>query len=398
MRELARLALAVVVFGLGSCAMAPQDYETYAPKRTTLATSRVVLPSYKSQNGRLYVQALINGAGPFLLLVDSGSTSLVLKRRAADASHVTPLANRAVMVTNAYGDVSRSSVGWVETLDSGGLGLRGVVATIIDDDAIPGIQSREGMDGVLGMVVFAGLVLEMDFPAGRVAVSRGGPPWMSEWMSGPYDAPLPIVAAWIADARMPMLIDTGYDGLFELPKLDSFPLVYAKRKWSGAVGVFGTTSEERPEVSQLDGEIRIGAVSWVNPPVVEASHERARMGLRAVNRWTLVFDNREGRVYFLGGEGMVWDRRPRTGASGAGVFVRIQEGELRVEEVDAGGAAESAGLKTGDVIVAMNGRPGLAPDFLLRPTRLRVRRNGSEFDTTLDVPSHEAAEADRRSR
>src|SRR4051812_30182340 len=82
------LALVMMAAGLAGCATVIGP----APRKTTLASDRVSLPTAKvPQAAALFVDVRINGQGPFRLLVDTGASCLVLAPRAAAAAGLKPL-------------------------------------------------------------------------------------------------------------------------------------------------------------------------------------------------------------------------------------------------------------------------------------------------------------------
>jgi S1-C subfamily serine protease len=359
----------------------------YGPRRTLLAADRVALPT-SSNRGALLIEARINGTGPFRFLVSSGSRPLLVAPHVVDAAKLKPLPDWKVPAATA------KRVVWVEDFESGGLDLRGLAAVVSTLHPLPGI------DGVVGMEALRDVTLETDFPRKQVAVVKPGTERFAEDRSVPYhpDTRMPYVNLDVAGRSELALIDTGTLGGFGLTVLDAIPLLHPKIK----VDTIGyTKSVSRIERGQLAGAVKLGPITWVNPPII--TRRNAQIGVVPLAPWRLVFDAEAHKVYFLDGptERKAREVKPTPMSPlKPGYFLRLETGGLRVVEVDAGGAFDAAGLRASDLILSIDGMP--ATDFIRevrlftanksKPQKLRVQRDGAEFEATLILAPETPAE------
>jgi predicted aspartyl protease len=360
-----------------------------APRKTTLAADRVSLPTTREPEfAGLFVEARINGHGPFRLLVDTGASCLVIAPRAAAAAGLKALPGVTVTAIGASGKAQTGEVAFVDRLEAGGFKAEQLVAYLMQPADADNFERYLRVDGLCGIGVFADVVLEMDFPGGQVSALRPGVEHYPAERAVAHDAGMVTVnlAGKSARAR----IDTGFEGTFQLP-LDQTTLRYPRvqRDWE----FVSLGSVAKTETSQFDGDIALGPISWRNPPV-SVSDGHPLIGSRALQPWKLVVDQRANKFYFLGGDPQqAWpDHRLRAGRAG---YVADYEGpRLRIRRVFAGSPAAAAGLRVGDAVVSINGVA--AADFVTGhaadseragSVRLfRVVREGGELDLTLKVP------------
>lgn len=341
----------------------------------------------------LWVEARIDGAGPFRLLVDTGCDALALSQHVADAVGLKALPNRTLSIIGSVADDALARLSRVERVESGGLKLEGLMAVVLADADLTNAANALGgrFDGVLGMAALKDLILEIDFPAHQVTAVRRGTGHYPAARAVPYRGNTPKVTVPIGGKPLVTLIDTGsgMDG-FEIPDLDAVPLLYPKIKDDG--GVLGVgKSTVRGESSQLAGTIGLGPITWVNPPVSKA--REGRLGVDALNTWKLAIDQQAHLLYFLGEDlRRQWDEgKPSELRFKPGYHARLEGTGLRLLEVDAGGAFDLAGLRAGDVILTVGGVSAVdyvmnraPPEIQNKKTqKMGVRRDSTEFETTV---------------
>lgn len=384
-RRLRDLAVVGVVFLLAGCMGISPLY--VAPQRTTIATERVVLPTVTDEGGdMLYIEARINGAGPFRLIVDTGAQALAVTQRVAQAAGIKLHSNRTVMVSNAAGGTVGAKIVNVDRLEAGGLVLEGVGGVMVEDADHADFTTISKADGILGMNALKDVVLEMDFRAKQVVVSRIGVDRYPLDRAVAYTETRPHVVMEIAGKPQSMVIDTGSNGTFSLGRLDRLPLLGPAVKVVGTGAVLGQSAGPRGMRGQLAGDIKLGPITWINPPLT-GGDERTHglIGVQALKHGKLVIHPHEHRVYFLGDElRRTWDEEkagdPRFEV---GFFAEIEGTALRLVEVDADGAADLAGLKVGDLLLSVDGTPAATPTLKSYRSRVRVKRGETEFETTM---------------
>lgn len=143
-----------------------------APRGTVLAAARVDLPTaYKG--GFLFVDARINGAGPFRLLVDTGTSGLALSAAVAETAGLPPKGS-AVVVSPAAKIPTRLVS--VDRFECGGMTLQNTPAVIIDAHEMEVLATAFGdafgCVGIVGIGAFQDVIVQMDFPGRSVSVFR----------------------------------------------------------------------------------------------------------------------------------------------------------------------------------------------------------------------------------
>lgn len=117
--------------------------------------------------GRIMAPVMINGRGPFRLLVDTGANSSMISTRLAEALGFDySSANTVNVILNGVTGSALMPTVEIERLQSGALVLKnqqvGVVASEMMDSA----------DGILGMAGLRDRQLIVDFKRGRVSIKR----------------------------------------------------------------------------------------------------------------------------------------------------------------------------------------------------------------------------------
>jgi hypothetical protein len=397
--------LLAVCSALAGCFTVRLGEDFYRPRRTILAADRVELP-VTFVGDYFFVEARINGAGPFRLILDSGCSNLVLSPGAAKLAGVQ--ANRFLtqqVTVNGGKGFGKYSTAQVDRLEAGGLKLEGVKALVVSKAAwageLAGIQQFldvmgfGSFDGVLGMAALYNVLLEIDYPNRHVAVVRLGTRQFPPDRAVPYNLVHGICIATLdlGSKTARALIDTGNNGGFQIPSLDEIPLLYPKQKMDGPVSYGAGGRVARREWGQLEGDIRLGPVTWQNATVLSNNGKVALIGSRALKPWKVVFDQQTRQLYFLDGPAFIG--LPKMPAPDSrfklGYFGELYRDGIRLLEVDSGYAFDQAGLRVGDVVSTVEGlsvmdwvRGRLPPEISGKPrVKLRAEREGKSFDTIL---------------
>ncbi len=273
---------------LGGCTSVPAT-------RTILTEDRTELPTVKV-NDFLLIEVRINDAGPFRLLVDTGTDGLVIAPDVARAAHLKILDEPAKLNgTNVKGVLIRSLV-------SGGMKLEDLPAVLVEPAPVALLRKAiPGYDGVIGMAPLKDVVLEMDFPGRRVSVTRPGSQSYPRAAAVSYSGLSPEVTMDIAGHSWRALVDTGSGYTLIVPRLDDLPLEYSPIRETGPGGINLTSSTGvRLGNSHLAGDAHLGPALWHNPAVHEEPGDGlANLGTGALGRWKLAFDQSTHLIYFL---------------------------------------------------------------------------------------------------
>ena len=242
------------------------------------------------------------------------------------------------------------------------------------------------IDGILGFDVFADLLLTLDYHDDEVRVGRG--------KLGPVDgrkvfADLgkgrPYIALDFGDRKVPLLLDSGSGGGLDLRSEDVKQWLVEPRPVSAAVRF---SKIEVTESGRLGESPRFGPLVIERPPV-EVREGTRLVGAEALERFELTFDQRSRRIRMLpDSDGPI--RLPLPRGIGAALYPRA--GGFEVLRVFDGLPAAEAGLRVGDVVVAIDGTPVAklgcvrAEDDPGRTSkRLTIRRDDHELELEVGI-------------
>ncbi|MEZ6016091.1 MAG: retropepsin-like aspartic protease [Planctomycetota bacterium] len=192
----------------------PTDYPSFGPPRSHARDTEFApaaapdLDAALGLDGRLYVRALLDGARPVTLLVDSGFGASAIEPALADE-----LGWSRVGAAALSGVGGRSASGWRR---SNSITLGPMSVTGLEFVELPGTHAAEAagfaVDGVLGADVLSRAVFELDPELGRLRAfdsSRWERPEL-DWRAVRFDNATPCVEAQFGTAAPLWLrIDTG---------------------------------------------------------------------------------------------------------------------------------------------------------------------------------------------
>lgn len=360
------------------------------PTRTTLAADRIELPT-KLEGGRLYVEARVNGAGPYWFLVDTGAWGLVVAPHVLIEAGLTTSANRSAQVVDAHGNGWKAQSARVARLQMPGFEIEGLHAVVQTDEQRTRANSPITDGGVLGMRVFLDVALALDFERNVVSVSKPGALELKEDESIPYEEICPIVTVNIGATPVRILVDTGSNEALTLATLRDWPLLYAPLKADGyslAVGGY-----RRPMFSQLRDDVQIGPITHRNLIVSSSGPGSNAVGAEFFRRWRLVLNQQRRLLWILGPpfiavsefqSSLDSEGRPKMWG-----FFWVPEGKsLRIREVDAGTRAEKLGFRAGDLVVAIEGETPAdywSRNSIASTQRWRIQRDHDELEIVLSA-------------
>lgn len=165
---------------------------------------RYAAPTTRDRIGRIWAPVLINGKGPYRLVLDTGASRPALVQRVVDEVGL-PVRKDAVRLRGVTGSAVVSAVK-VDTLQFGELTIEDTTAPIVAD-------AFGGADGVLGGEGLAGKRVHIDFRNDSISIARS-----RRTPAPPGYAVLPFrnrstrgmrVEVMIGSVRAVGLIDTG---------------------------------------------------------------------------------------------------------------------------------------------------------------------------------------------
>jgi PDZ domain/Aspartyl protease len=323
----------------------------------------VELP-FKVYNGHIYLPVKIDGKGPFLMLFDSGGANILQPATAKRLGLKVEGALGGGGVGENKQDVGMTKVSRVEL---GGIVVRDQVFATLD---LQDFGSRvEGLDDIAGLVgyeLFKRFPVKIDYQRSRATFYD---PDKFKYAGAGVRVPfrfkghIPQVEGTVDGIAGAFDIDTGSRASIDLagPFVDRNGLVekYAPkyRVVSGA-GVGGRVYSSLARASSLT----LGDVS-VSKPVAYLSQQQkgafadvylaGNVGYGVLRQFNITFDYPRQQLFF---EKNASYGRPDV-ADRSGLWLERTKRGFEAVDVVAGSAADEAGLKAGDVIVSIDGKP-----------------------------------------
>lgn len=144
----------------GACATVAEPDNTAIEAIEPLA-SRTTLDG----SGRIMAPVMINGSGPFRLIVDTGANTSTISTRVADELGIAYGAEATVMLNGVTGSAVVPTAE-IELLQSGALVLKDLRVVVLT------AEMMDSADGILGMAGLSDRLLMVDFKRGRVSIER----------------------------------------------------------------------------------------------------------------------------------------------------------------------------------------------------------------------------------
>jgi hypothetical protein len=333
-------------------------------------------------NNHIYVEAKVNGQGPYAFMVDTGGHTILTP------STVATLGLHAEGASTSAGAGEKTTVnGFVKVREIaiGAMRMREQTAFALDFAN----QETEGVDvdGMVGFELFRRFAVRIDYGAltmtiidpARFDARDAGTPIAFRF----YDH-LPQVRGTFDGRPGWFDIDTGSRSEIDLtsPFVERAHLRDAYPGGFVAVGGWGVGGPVRSYIVRARS-VTLGDVA-IDAPVASLSNMRAgsfsdpnyeaNVGSGLLKRFVVTFDYAHQRMYLKRIE-------PQPADAGtfdkSGMWINLGDRGFVVADVAPGGAAQAAGIAVGDVIVAIDGE---GPGTLALPAarqRLRTAPDGT---------------------
>ena len=289
--------LAALAAGLSAAISAAQDPgmhgEDQRPKHIELATPQAAVAMH-IEKGRPVVDVMVNGKGPFPFVLDTGAGGTVLGGDLVQELGLPTVGEvRIGDPINPHGLAAKQVR--IDRLAIGGLTLSDTSATAVENS---GFREHLGARGVLGMPLFAELLLTIDYSGHEVRIARGDlpDPDGKEILAFRQDHSIhvPITVASVAiDADL----DTGSPGAVSLPEeyMEKLPLEGKPVQ----VGKARTVTAEFPVYgATLKGAVQIGGHRLENPSLRFNRLPNANIGGEVLGRFAITIDQKNRRIRF----------------------------------------------------------------------------------------------------
>ena len=166
---------------------------------------KFVAPTRRDKIGRIWAPVLINGKGPFRLVLDTGASRSAINLKVAETLGIEPNQSQKVLLRGVTGSVLVPTI-HVDSFAVGDVILAPATLPIVTDPL-------GGADGILGTEGFADKRIYIDFRHDSITIahSNGGRARLG-FVSIPFErspAGLLAVRAQVAGLRVRAIFDTG---------------------------------------------------------------------------------------------------------------------------------------------------------------------------------------------
>ena len=345
-----KTTLAALLIGVGACAGAQLP-----PTSGRFTSQQAVELPLRMTHGLITVPVMINGKGPFNLILDTGAPVLVLQ----DTSQISKLALTVAGQTRVggAGDGERQLAPIVTGVAArlGPLEVSNVTGIVgVTGSAIPGV------DGVIGGPLFRHSVVHIDWDAGVIRFhDPASPPEIAGdtiplrvAQDGHVYVPGRIAVNGVG-RNLELHLDTGARQAFALAPASLQKMKVKPRISIKTVTGFGSRGVAHGTVMRAD-TLRLGRTSLIGVPSSVPKNEpsdEGRVGIPVLRRFNLVIDYPGKRLILV----------PRANVADAfrwnttGIVLRpAKPGSPReVAFVMAGSPAEQGGIVAGDTLVTV---------------------------------------------
>ncbi|MFI4902263.1 MAG: PDZ domain-containing protein [Burkholderiales bacterium] len=328
----------------------PADY-TFPPGK-----SSVEMP-FTLANGHIYIDARLDSKSPVRLILDTSGAN-VIAAESAKALGLQPSAKAAA------GDVDRVDV---STLDVGGIVLsHQSFASVPLQAQLSRVEGVERAAGLIGYELFRRFPVRIDYAQRRITLYAPGQ-W--KYDGGGVGVPLrfrqdvPSVDGSVDGVPGAFDLDTASRASLTLasPFVAAHDLATkyaATTEVVAGVGVGGPARAMLARAQKLTlGDVEIPApvtlLSTATTGPLADPDVGGDIGYGVLSRFNLVFDYADEVVWFE--KNAAFDARDAFDR--AGMFVERGKDGITIVDVVAGGPAAEAGIRTGDVITAVDGNP-----------------------------------------
>ena len=340
-------------------------------------------------NNHIFIRVAVDGH-PLHFMVDTGGANVLTPGAAKRAGITSKGAFRGGGVGKKSVD---TGIGRVKTLTLGGkVALKKQIFWVLP---LPGFSDVEGaaFDGLVGYGVFKRFVVKIDYVGHTLTLMRPkafDPATAGTPVPFTFLGHMPGVTGSIDGLSGEFEIDTGSRGALTIwtPFVKEHGLDSRYETTPDTVVGWGVGGSASGRVTR-GGTLTIGGRVSVPDPVMELSSAKAgagtdknisgNIGGGILKHFTVTFDYAKQVMYLKPnknyGAPMNYDR--------SGMWINGTKGGFKVMAVMAGGPAEQAGLKVGDVITAVNGEPPAGMKLYGLRSRLRDSAPGSRLKLTV---------------
>jgi hypothetical protein len=280
---------------LPACAPFPQG----PPSATVIPGGRVTLPLVK--DGLMYVRTPVADAGePQLLMIDTGAWCLTLSPETAAQLKARQRPTLPYPSFDVAGTLLWQCTTYhVDEMRIGEARIQGLDAEVRPVHMYTGAPGLAG--GMLGIDVFRGCLLTLNFPASELVLEQGELPPPDGKTILPFRRIFDDVEIHVTLAGQPVWakIDTGaFDHLLISDDIAAhLPFQQPLTDGETISGIFG--KEAPSKKGTLDGTLKFGQYEMPNPAVRTGGRSgRVLLGLLLLNQFRVTIDQKNQRIRF----------------------------------------------------------------------------------------------------
>jgi hypothetical protein len=343
---------------------------------------------FRLLNNHVYVQATLNGKGPFTFIVDTGGHTLISPRAAKEAG----LQVVGAGTTSGAGE-GKGTTGFARyrEIALGPVRLTDQPAFVTDiyDRSIEGIP----VDGMVGFELFARFAVRLDYGAKVMTISDFAafdPSGAGTAVPFKFYDHLPAVRGLIDDLPARFDIDTGSRMEVDVtsPFVARHRLKERYQPGISAITGWGVGGASRSYVVRLPsltlGSVKVpsvvGGLSEAKSGSISDPNYEGNIGSGLLKRFDVSFDYSRKTMYLK-----PLDPQPADAGrfDRSGLWINADDHGFAVVNVSPSGPAEQAGVRNGDIITALNGKPARPEELSDARTLLRSLPAGTTVELHL---------------
>jgi hypothetical protein len=356
---------------------------------TVPAIAAPITVPFEAIDNQLYVSVTVDGHGPFRFMLDTGAVDVVAQSLTVQLG----LKTGAGVTVHGTGDgTAQSGIAAVPSVTVGGVTLTGENFYVLSLDPIEALAGVH-VDGILGYEFFRRYVTHFDFDTRTITLTDP-----ADFKPDGADTPMPMtsvhntpeIAGTYDGIAGTFDIDTGDSGGLTLttPFVATHQLRDRAGKYVDVVSGFGVGGETYARIVR-GAELVLGTVP-VGHPVTDLSSNTGgafgagafsgNIGVDVVKRFAMTLDYVHGTLYLAPRKGAVddIDTYDRTGMA-----IVPNAAGFEVYAVTKGGPAEAAGIRKGDIVIAVDGAPASGITLSAIHERQRTDPPGSTIAFTV---------------
>jgi predicted aspartyl protease len=158
-------------------------------------------------DNRMTVECMLDGRGPFVMVVDTGSPDVVITP--ATAKQIEASVRNGATTTGAGNKQVPSGNAKLATLSIASLSFHNVEADVIDLTEIRTKLGFPRLDGIIGYAILKQFAAFVNVDAGTISFARTPPNAPADATATPFKGVIPEIAAQIDGVATTVLVDTG---------------------------------------------------------------------------------------------------------------------------------------------------------------------------------------------